>query len=369
MGPGDVTARALRLRYSRLDVALVLFAAPAIVMAVGLATIHERPIALIVVPILVAAVLRRRRPLAVALALVGASIILRIGYVGIGYSTQVDHARNAAERAASGLSPYGVLLSSAAAPPEPYIYGPLGLLWWQPGVAVEFVAAIAVMGILIACRAWLTLALYAGLPFAVYLTTTGVNDYSPGLLIVTGLLLLRTHRYVGAGVLALAASVKPYAFAWFIPAFGYGGWAVAAVLGAASAVLWSPLLAWGGLDSFLRSVRLNADVHPEQANALNVPALRWLALPLELAGVFVRRWDAMVLLGASVFCVFLFLDRWASLGYWLAVLPAAGIAIESRWSAPNGGLLRADDRATPIATRGANVGAIVVQALTSSAHG
>ena len=360
-----MTARALRLRYSRLDVALVLFAAPTTVMAVGLASVHERPIALIVVPILVAALLLRSRPLAVALAMVGASIILRLGYLGIGYSTQVDNARNAAERAAGGLSPYGILLG---APPEPYVYGPVGLLWWQPGVAVEFLAAIAVMLILVACRTWLTLALYAGLPFAVYLTTTGVNDYSPGLLIVAGVLLLRTHRYVGAGALALAASVKPYALAWFIPAIGYGGWAVAAVLAGVSAILWSPLLLWGPA-TFGRSMTLVGDLHPEQANALNLPILRWLAVPLELAGAFVRRWDAMVLLGSAVFCVFLFLDRWASLGYWLAVLPAAGIAIESRWSAANAGSLSVGDRMTPAETRAPSVGPVVAQALPSSARG
>jgi hypothetical protein len=343
----------------------VLFAAPTIVMAVGLATVRERPIALIVAPVLLAALLLRSRPLAVALAMVGASIILRLSYLGIGHSTQIDNARNAADHAATGLSPYGILLGS---PPEPYVYGPLGLLWWQPGVAVELVAAIAVMLILVACRAWLTLALYAGLPFAVYLTSTGVNDYSPGLLIVAGLLLLRSHRYVGAGVLALAASVKPYALAWFIPAIGYGGWAVAAVLAAASAILWSPLLLWGPA-TFGRSLTLVGDLHPEQANALNVPVLRWVAVPLELAGAFVRRWDAMVLLGSAVFCVFLFMDRWASLGYWLAVLPAAGIAIESRWSAQNAGSLWVRDRTTPVDALAESGGPISAQAHSSSAHG
>ncbi len=150
-------------------------------------------------------------------------------------------------------------------------------------------------------------------------------------------------------MLAVAASVKPYALAWFIPAIGYGGWAVAAVLAAASAVLWSPLLLWGPA-TFGRSMTLVGDLHPEQANALNLPVLRWLAVPLELAGAFVRRWDAMVLLGSAVFCVFLFLDRWASLGYWLAVLPAAGIAIESRWSAPNAGSLWLGDRTNRVET-------------------
>lgn len=327
-----MTARMRQVRYSRLDVALLLFSVPAVVMAIGLTTVHGRPFALITVPIVAAALLRRGHPVSSASLMVAASIVLRAGYLGIGYSTQVDHARNAAERVAGGLSPYGVLLPSATTPPEPYVYGPVGLLWWQPGVGVEVAAAVAVMVILVACGAWITLALYAGLPFAVYLTTTGVNDYSPGLLILVGALLLPAHRVIGAGALALAAGIKPYAFAWFIPAAGYGGWTVAVVLAGASAVLWSPLLVWGG-EGFLRSVRLNAGVHPEPANALNVPALRWLAVPIALLGLLARRWETMVLLGAAVFCVFLFLDRWASLGYWLAVLPVAGVAIERRWSA------------------------------------
>ena len=54
--------------------------------------------------------------------------------------------------------------------------------------------------------------------------------------------------------------------------------------------------------------------------------------PLAAAGLLVRRWDHMVLLGSIVFCAYLFLDRWASLGYWLAVLPVAGVALEERWS-------------------------------------
>ena len=86
------------------------------------------------------------------------------------------------------------------------------------------------MAVLVACRSWLTLALYAGLPFAVFLTTTGVNDYSPGLLILSAMLLLRSRPVPGAAVLALAASVKPYAFAWFLPAIGFAGMSAAAVL-------------------------------------------------------------------------------------------------------------------------------------------
>jgi hypothetical protein len=172
---------------------------------------------------------------------------------------------------------------------------------------------------------------YSGLPFSIFLTSTGVNDYSPGLLIAGGLLLLRSRPVIGAGLLALAAAIKPYAVAWFLPAIGFGGGAVAATLAGASAVLWSPLLVWGP-GGYLRSVQLNAGVHPVPANALNLPALRWLALPVTAAGLFARRWDVAVLLGALTFVVYLFFDHWASLGYWLAVIPAAGIAIEDRWA-------------------------------------
>jgi hypothetical protein len=205
------------------------------------------------------------------------------------------------------------------------------LIWWQPGVVVELLAAIAVTVLLIKTQSWLTLALYSGLPFSVYLTTTGVNDYSPGLLIAGGLLLLRKRRVVGAGLLAIAAAIKPYAFAWFLPAIGYGGWAVAATLIALTAVLWSPLIVWGPT-SLIRSMQLHIAGHRTQENALNVPILRLLAIPLSLAGLLVRRWEHAVLLGGAVFVVYLFMDRYASLGYLLAVIPAAGIAIEERWA-------------------------------------
>jgi len=321
-------------RFSRIDVAIVVFAVPAALMAVGLATAHGRPLALTVLVLIAGSFLLRRQSTWCATSIVAASVVLRLSYIGLGYSTQVDHARNAAARVATGLSPYGVLLSSATAPPEPYVYGPLGLLWWQPGVIVELVAAIAVMVVLVACRSWLTLALYAGLPFGVYLTTTGVNDYSPGFLILSAMLLLRSRPVLGAAVLAVAAGIKPYAFAWFLPAMGFAGPSAAAMLVGATTFLWSPLLVWGP-GGFVQSVRLSAEVHPVPENALNLPLLRWIAVPLWGAGLFIRRWDHMVLLGSIVFCAYLFLDRWASLGYWLAVIPAAGVALEERWSRHN----------------------------------
>jgi len=196
---------------------------------------------------------------------------------------------------------------------------------------VEFAAAVGVMALLVWTRSWLTLALYAGLPFAVFLTTTGVNDYSPGFLIASALLILKSHPLLGAGLLTVAGAIKPYAVAWFLPVIGYSGWGAAAVLVGGTLVLWSPLIAWGPM-GFVRSIQLHAQVHPEPANALNLPLLRWLAVPIAAFGLTVRRWDRMVLLGSGAFVAFLFLDRWASLGYWLAVMPIAGIALEQRFN-------------------------------------
>jgi hypothetical protein len=319
------------LAFSRLDIAIVAYAVSGTLMAWGLTVAHDRPYALLALVPAALALVFRNRPILAGVCIGSSVTILRLAYMGIGYSTQIDHARAAAARAIEGMTPYGVLIPAATTPPEPYLYGPLGLIWWQPGVVVELFAAIAVTALLIRTRSWLTLAVYSGLPFSVYLTTTGVNDYSPGLLIAGALLLMRTRRVAGAGLLAIAAAIKPYAFAWFLPAIGYGGWTVTALLVGLTAAFWSPLLFWGPAN-YVRSVQLHGAAHPTQENALNLPILRWLAVPLSVLGLLMRRWDHAVLLGSAVFVAYLFLDRWASLGYWLAVIPAAGIAIENRWA-------------------------------------
>ncbi len=319
------------LGLGRIDVAIVAYSVMAALMAWGLTVAHGRPYALLALAPAALALAFRSRPMLAGTCIGLSATILRLAYVGIGYSTQIDNAQAAAARALDGLSPYGVGIPAATTQPEPYLYGPIGLIWWQPGVVVELLAAVALTALLVRTRSWLTLALFSGLPFSIYLTTTGVNDYSPALLIAGGLLLLRTRPVLGACVLAVAAAIKPYAFAWFLPAMGFGGWPVAATLVGLTAMLWSPLIFWGPV-SYLRSVQLHESAHPTQQNALNLPVLRWVAVPLALLGLLVRRWDHAVLLGSGVFVTYLFLDRWASLGYWLAVIPAAGIAIEDRWA-------------------------------------
>ena len=318
----------------RIDVAIVASAVPAALMAWGLTVAHGRPYALLALLPCLAAVAFRTRPMLAATCIGVGATVLRLSYLGIGYSTQIDHARSAARLALGGESPYGVLIPIAGLA-EPYIYGPLGLLWWQPGVVVEFAAAVAVTAILIRTGSWLTLAAYSGLPFAIYLTTTGVNDYSPGLLITAALLLLEIRPVAGAVLLALAAGVKPYAFAWFLPAFGFGGWQVLVALGLTTSVVWSPLMIWSPA-ALLRSVQLHRDVHPDSANTLSIPIIQWAAVPIAIAGVLVRRWEWAVLVGSAAFVTYLFFGWWASLGYWLAVLPATGIALERLWAGRKG---------------------------------
>jgi uncharacterized membrane protein len=315
------------LRFTRLDVATIAFVVAAAVMGWGLALAHGRPYALAAVVVGLGAVISRSRPLLAGSLIGSGATWLRLSYLGIGYSTQIDVTREAAERAFQGASPYGFLIPSATAPPEPFVYGPLSLPLAQPGVVVELLAAVGVTALLIATRSWLTLGAYSSAPFAIFLTTTGVNDYSPGLLIAAGLVLARSRPVVGAVLLATAAAIKPYAIAWFLPLMGYGGWPATAALATTTVVLWSPVLLWDPT-TLIRSVQLHGALQREGANAIDIPAVRWLAIPLSAAGLVARAWEPMVLLGSLAFIAYLFFAAWASLSYWVAVGPAAGIALE-----------------------------------------
>ena len=315
-------------------VAIALFGVSGSVLSVGLASYHQRGWALVTLVTIPIALWFRKSPQVAGVAIAAGSMLLRIAYIGLGYSNQIDVSQAAAERAVMGLSPYGVAYTDAMLPGEPFPYGPLALVWWQLGPAVELVAAGLMMGVLIHQRAWITLGLFAAIPFSVYLTTTGANDYSPGLLIAVGLLLLPRRPYFGAAMLAAAAALKPYAFAWVPAAIGFAGLRSGIVLVALSAVLWAPVFAWG-LGGLVRSLELARAVHRIPENALNMPSLRFAAIPLAAAGLLARRWEVAVLAGSVVFTTFLFLDAWASLGYWLAVGPITGIALES-WGRDRG---------------------------------
>jgi hypothetical protein len=82
------------------------------------------------------------------------------------------------------------------------------------------------------------------------------------------------------------------------------------------------------VDDYLKSVAMARAVHLFP-NALNVPELRVLGIPIAIGSLWSRRWEIAIASGTVVFVVVLFFDRWASRGYWLAVTPILGIAFEA----------------------------------------
>ena len=321
--PGDILLLAVR---HRLVVGIGVFAfASVLTLDDALYQGHAWALfALLAVP---AALLLRGRPRLAALALVGGGVLLRLSVAGVWQADPVAVTVAAGQAALNGYDPYGHGYAAAVPPGAPFPYGPLALIWNLPGQIVESAASVATMLLFVLTGSWITLGLYAADSFAVHSATQGVNDLSPGLLIAIGLLALRKRPVLGGLVLAMAAAIKPYAFAWFPAAVGYAGLPALLGLAGGSLVLWSPLVDWG-LTSYLKSVAMARAVHAFP-NALNIPELRVLGIPIAIAGLWVRRWDVMVALGTVVFVVVLFFDHWASKGYWLAVLPIVGIAAES----------------------------------------
>lgn len=283
-------------------------------------------LALLVVPL---SMLAWRRPATAALLIVAGGVIFRLGYVGIGVGDELTVTQAAAQVAFDGGNPYGRGYSESSPPGAPYPYGPLALLWSLPGAWIELAASAATMLLVARARAWVTLGLMAGMALFAAFTVYGGNNASPGFFITAGLLALRERPLLGGVLLAIAAALKPYAFAWFPAAIGYGGLPALLGSGLATAVLWSPLLAWGPL-SFLRSVEMAENLPHHLPNAANVPVLRFLAVPIALASLFARRWEWAVLSGAVIFLTVLFLGRWASTAYVLAVLPILGIVLETQ---------------------------------------
>ena len=279
---------------------------------------------LAVVPI---AILVRERPWLFAIALILGGAILRLLFVGLQDADQVRVAQAALDMVLGGGNPYGHGYAVSIPPGAPFPYGPLALLASVPGIWMEFAAAIATMALMARYRAWLALGIYAAAPLATSMTLSGTNDILPGLLITLGLLALRERSWVGGVWLALAAGIKPYAAAWFPAVVALGGANAVLVLVGVSAVVWSPLLIWG-IGPFLDSVASATQVHPVPENALNAPMLRILAVPVAIVELFSRSWLAAVILGTAVFVLVLFLDRWASVSYWLAIVPILLIAGE-----------------------------------------
>ena len=271
-----------------------------------------------------------------ALALIFGSLVLRLAYAGTGQTDQILVAQAAAEHVLGGGNPYGVGYTATIPPGAPYPYGPLGLVWWLPGWPVELVASGILLWLVARQRAWLTFAVLAAFPPFVYLTPTGINDYSPTLLIAFALIGIESHPRLAAISLAAASALKPYAAAWFLPMIGFGGIPALTLLVITSLLLWGPaLLAWG-LPNFVRSIELANEVvhYGPNAGALNLPLLRLAAVPLTAASLFIKSWHGMVLMGCAIYAVVLFLGGWASIGYWLPLVVGVGLVAERRVNRP-----------------------------------
>jgi hypothetical protein len=202
--------------------------------------------------------------------IVVSTALLRIDFATLGASGDQPAVTAAAlERVMAGLSPYGVAYAEGTSPNTPYPYGPLALLHTIPW---EIAASIALAVLLAASRRPLTLALYAGVPFSVYLAANGNNDFTSTLLLAGGIVAM--PRWWGGVLVGLAIAWKPY-IAIFLPTLLPFGWLPFLAGSATALVGYLPLLWWGG---FLQSMSMML--------AMAGPSpLRLLAVPLALAGL------------------------------------------------------------------------------------
>lgn len=287
---------------------------------------HPEPLALAALLALPALVVVRHNAVAIAAVMIAGGILLRLSYWEFGEADQLAVTGGAIRAVLEGGNPYGRGYVETIPAGAPFPYGPLALVVHAPGIWAEFAASVIVLMLIARERAWMTLAFCAAAVLPVSLTTSGINDWVPGTILTAGLITCRSRPRLGAALVATAAAVKPYAAAWFFPLIGYAGSSVIAPLVVATALLWSPLLVWGPA-TFIRSLEMARAVHVIPS-ALNIPELRLLAIPMAALSLGVRSWVGMVSAGAVIFVLVLFLDGWATDGYWLAVLPIIGIAVE-----------------------------------------
>ena len=312
----------------RLSLIAFLIFVPLALAETGVGIVLGRPIVavgLLAVPVMAA---NREKPVVWAAAFVLTGILFRVGTAFGGPMTdQIETTQAAARGILDGLNPYGRPIAGTSTN-APFPYGPLALLAYLPGVWTEIGAATVVLLILARHRAWLTLALYAPNPLLIRTSIAGANDVLPGLLIMLAVLRARQSPRTAAVALAVATAVKPYAAAWLPGLVGLCGPECLLAFALVSAALWSPVLLVWGVPSFLSSIAMAEAQHTGSQLALDVPGLRVLAVPVAACATLLRSWRAFFWLGLVIYCIVLFLARWASLGYVLAVAPITGLVIE-----------------------------------------
>lgn len=257
--------------------------------------------------------------------LIASSTAFKLTYLGAANFDPIPTTQAAWERVLAGLSPYGVALPPTG---NPFPYGPLALPWWATGPAIEVVAAVALLVVL--RRTPVTMAVVAGLHFFHYLASAGNNDFSPTLLLVAGLFLLRAHPLPAGALIAASVALKPYTAVWMLSAVTLGGLPVALGMSVATLVLWSPVLIWG-VDSLIASLRGSAGGRDF------IGAWQPYVSAAFVLGTLAPSWRWSLLAGSAAFAILLFSPVFLHVGYLVPLIAVTGIALEARMGSDDRG--------------------------------
>jgi len=339
---------------------------------------------------IVALLVSTRRPIGPA-----ALLLLLIGALAIRYeiranvgSDVLDVTGAAIDRVLAGLNPYGVGYEESRPAGAPFPYGPLAILWYVPVANLprlaELLSASAVATLLAMQGRFLGLAIYAATPAIVNTSVDGSNDTTLGFLIALAFLLAGWRPVIGAAALAAAVAFKLSAAAW-VPAFLlWGGWRVAVSFGAASVVLWSPVLfVWGPAAFVSSAVQANA-IHRDAVWSLGAVLKDWIgdaavrlldnlrlafgALTAVATLPFARArddeedgraaaLDRVIVVGTLVYLVTLFAGSWATFAYFAALAPVLCLRVDDWLGIPTMPLVEREDEAEEAQVDGIQPGA------------
>jgi len=318
---------------------LALFVAVLLLIGTGTPSRTQVLDLFVVVAVLAISLRWRLGALAVAvLFLVG--VQMRFAFIGVGFSDVLAVTDLAISQAFAGFDPYGHGYANSTPPGAPFAYGPLTLIWYRlvdEPRALELAVSLVILAALAVRGRPLGLAVYAVLPVLLVTASDGSNDTSAGLFLLIALLAAPRSPIVGGALLGLAFGFKPYALAWLPPLLAFNG-----VLGplvaflAGSLATWGPALVIWGPQSILTSFRLADSIHTTSYYSLlyswgpDAERFRELFDRLRygfgalLAGAswfVVRSPGSMIVWGALIFLVTLFMGYWSTFAYFAAIAP------------------------------------------------
>ena len=283
----------------------------------------------------------RVAPLAIAVLLV-VGVGLRTAIETHFGSDVIDVVASAIRHVELGENPYGVGYTASRPEGAPYAYGPLALLWYGPlqndGWRLEIFIGCVVLTLLALRGKLLGLAIYATSPVLVAISGDGSNDTSGGFILLVAFIVARRRPVLGAVLLAAAVAFKPYAAAWAPAYLVWAGWGAIAVFGAATLVLWSPVLLVWGVPSFLKSLDMANRVHNFTyfsfgelfESVTHHTPLRELLDNLRLVlgtitALVTLRWarslDGVIIAGTLVYLVTLYMGFWSTPAYFAGIGP------------------------------------------------